>query len=200
MYYIYLIINNLNGKKYIGQRKADFNYHPSNDGYMGSCESLKKDIKKYGKKYFSKIILEICETKKQIEQSEKKYLNLNNVKRRDDFYNQCLSYHSNADHVKQTKKHIKYLNAKLEEIKRERKKIKYLKEKLSKHGFSAKVNMDQVYKLLGIEIRNGDDYSNVVFLDFNKWVDFEIQTEFDILGCKSIEALESLGFFNELNY
>ena len=52
-WYIYKIINNLNGKCYIGQRK----HESKNDGYLGSGTAIKHAIKKYGKDNFSKIIL-----------------------------------------------------------------------------------------------------------------------------------------------
>ena len=53
MYYIYRIINLINGKTYIGQHK----YKDINDKYMGSGKILKESIKKYGLINFKKEII-----------------------------------------------------------------------------------------------------------------------------------------------
>lgn len=41
-YYIYCIINKINNKTYIGQRKCPKNKLPEEDDYMGSGELIKK--------------------------------------------------------------------------------------------------------------------------------------------------------------
>lgn len=56
-YYIYRIINKINGKDYIGKHIYLDYKNPLNDGYFGSGINIKKAIKKYGKNNFEKEIL-----------------------------------------------------------------------------------------------------------------------------------------------
>lgn len=56
-HYVYMIVNNLNGKTYIGQHKYHETKLPENDGYMGSGKIIKIAEKKYGINNFTKKIL-----------------------------------------------------------------------------------------------------------------------------------------------
>lgn len=58
-FYMYKIINNHNGKFYIGVRSSK--KKPEDDKYMGSGKRLKDAYKCYGKNSFSKIVMEIFE-------------------------------------------------------------------------------------------------------------------------------------------
>jgi hypothetical protein len=58
-YYIYKIINNLNGKAYVGKKSSMY----SKDSYLGSGKLIKRAIKKYGKENFTKVVLEIVDEK-----------------------------------------------------------------------------------------------------------------------------------------
>lgn len=61
---IYKTINKINGKYYIGKDEKN------NPNYLGSGLLLNRAIYKYGRKNFEKTVLEICETKEQLNERE----------------------------------------------------------------------------------------------------------------------------------
>lgn len=71
IYYIYKIINKINGKYYIG-RHAAINMH---DGYMGSGIAIRNAVKKYGKENFTKEILLFANTAEELWELEKTIVN-----------------------------------------------------------------------------------------------------------------------------
>ena len=81
--FIYITTNNINGKRYIGQRK----YYGDYENYLGSGSVLKKAIKKYGVENFSKEIIEECKTKEELSQREQYWIDYYNAVNSDDFYN-----------------------------------------------------------------------------------------------------------------
>lgn len=66
--YIYLIVNNLNGKTYIGKRKLGTRAW-NKDHYMGSGAVIKKAQRKYGIENFEKFL--ICYTESEKDACEK---------------------------------------------------------------------------------------------------------------------------------
>lgn len=64
--FIYKITNVLNGKIYVGKRTTDI----IEDGYLGSGIKINNSIKKYGREYFKREILEFCETKEELNERE----------------------------------------------------------------------------------------------------------------------------------
>ncbi len=84
-YYIYMTINLINNKKYIGKRKCVCEIEQ--DGYLGSGKILKNAIKKYGKENFKKEILEVCDSEKTCNEREKDWIALYNAVNSDEFYN-----------------------------------------------------------------------------------------------------------------
>lgn len=69
MYYIYLIVNKVNFKTYVGQRKSDKKWNE--DSYMGSGKLLKLAQKKYGIENFEKFLIQYCSTKEEVNEAEK---------------------------------------------------------------------------------------------------------------------------------
>ena len=81
-YFVYLTTNLINGKKYIGKH-----YGLLNDGYLGSGKIFKDAVQKYGKKNFSRQILEFCLNQKDLNEAEKRWIKIFNAVEDSNFYN-----------------------------------------------------------------------------------------------------------------
>ena len=68
MYYIYLIVNSVNGKTYVGQRKSSKEWY--DDSYMGSGKHLKAAQNKYGIENFEKFLIQHCYSKEETDKAE----------------------------------------------------------------------------------------------------------------------------------
>jgi len=68
--YVYVTLNTINGKVYIGDHSTDI----LDDGYMGSGRLFSKKVKEYGKCNFKKEILEFFPTKKEAFDAQEKYI------------------------------------------------------------------------------------------------------------------------------
>ena len=88
--FVYLIQNNVNGRKYIGRKylwqfrtpkgkKRKVKSESDWKNYYGSCPELKEDIKKYGRENFSRTILSLHKTKGKTNYEETRQLFTNNV-------------------------------------------------------------------------------------------------------------------------
>ncbi|HLO11539.1 MAG TPA: hypothetical protein VK190_04720 [Pseudoneobacillus sp.] len=80
--YIYLTTNKVNGKKYIGQHKGE--YDPS---YIGSGIKLWEAIKKYGRQNFSSELLFYCNSKEELDEAEIKTIEKFNAIKSNKYYN-----------------------------------------------------------------------------------------------------------------
>jgi hypothetical protein len=80
--YIYLTTNTINGKKYIGQKAGQWN-----PDYKGSGVALKSALKKYGKEAFNVELLEIVQTKYEIDNKEIEWISKYNAVEDKSFYN-----------------------------------------------------------------------------------------------------------------
>ena len=67
--YIYLIVNKINGKTYVGQKRL-YTKKWNEDGYMGSGKYLKRAQKKYGIENFEKFLIQYCYSIDELNQQE----------------------------------------------------------------------------------------------------------------------------------
>lgn len=81
--FVYMTTNNVNGKRYIGQRK----YYGRYDTYLGSGRILLLAIEKYGKENFTREILEECDTKEALNEREQYWIDYYNADTSELFYN-----------------------------------------------------------------------------------------------------------------
>lgn len=79
--FVYMTINKVNNKKYIGQHK---NFE---DDYLGSGKVLQRAIKKYGKENFERIILDIAYSPQELNEKERYYIKCYNAVTSKMFYN-----------------------------------------------------------------------------------------------------------------
>ena len=68
MYYIYLIVNKVNGKTYVGQHKSSKEWYE--DKYMGSGKLLELAKQKYGIENFEKFLIQYCYSKEETNKAE----------------------------------------------------------------------------------------------------------------------------------
>ena len=103
---IYMTINMINGKKYIGRDSL------RRDKYLGSGIFLKKALSKYGKENFIKIIVEDLgknASMKELIECEKKWINYFQAHKNPEFYNMSPGsggFGKNHRHSDKTKKEI----------------------------------------------------------------------------------------------
>ena len=88
--FVYMTTNNINGKKYIGQRKFTSGW----ERYIGSGKLITAAIKKYGKKNFTRIILAIANSKEELDELEIYYINMYNATKSKEFYNIASGGHN----------------------------------------------------------------------------------------------------------
>ena len=81
--YIYVTKNNKNGKVYVGQHKSN-KYDPS---YLGSGKILKHALNKYGHSNFSQTIIEACNSKEELNEREKYWIDIYKGKYKSLLYN-----------------------------------------------------------------------------------------------------------------
>ena len=79
--YIYLTFCKANNKKYIGQHKGN------DKNYLGGGKLFQRALKKYGKEQFVQLILERADSKKELDELEKKWISFFDAVNSKEFYN-----------------------------------------------------------------------------------------------------------------
>jgi hypothetical protein len=119
--FVYLITNNLSGKKYIGKKLAKFakttyKVVKQKNGikkkkkirskvdsdwltYYGSNEQLNKDVQTYGKENFTREILYYCKSKAECSYIEAREQFSNRVLESTDYYNGQISVRVHGSHI-----------------------------------------------------------------------------------------------------
>lgn len=83
--FIYITVNKINGKKYIG--KAQYGRKNDWQKYLGSGTYLKRAIKKYGRENFFKIIIDEASSENELRDIEEYYISMFNAVEDENFYN-----------------------------------------------------------------------------------------------------------------
>jgi hypothetical protein len=123
--FVYLIVNKVNGKRYIGQKnlkrkltrqplkgyKRKRVSYPESDwkDYYGSSEALQKDIETQGTQDFERYILILCKSKWAKNYYEAKLQFDNEVLLSDDWYNGIINVRMNRRPMKSMIKKTRYL-------------------------------------------------------------------------------------------
>lgn len=83
--FIYITTNNINNRKYIGQKKVDKNGKWKN--YLGSGKSFKQALDKYGKENFAREIVAYAHSADELNRLEEKYVKKYNAVNDRRYYN-----------------------------------------------------------------------------------------------------------------
>ena len=111
--YVYLITNNLSGRKYIGKKLFWFKRTKTIKGkkkrqtvesdwreYWSSSDELKADIVKLGEENFTREILHICKNKGMCNYLEAKEQMVREVLETDSYYNSQIQCRVHRTHIK----------------------------------------------------------------------------------------------------
>lgn len=80
---VYVTVNKINGKKYIGQHKCK----TENDSYIGSGKTIKRAIEKYGCENFERHTLYKGESPEELDKMEIAFISAFRATEREDYYN-----------------------------------------------------------------------------------------------------------------
>lgn len=113
-HYLYVTTCHVNNKKYVGQHitRCQTKKDMLNDKYYGSGTILLSAIKKYGKDKFTKEIIHICDSQKEIDKFEIGYISYHDVlDNPSEWYNR-----SGGGQFDRAENHSKYISKKMKEV------------------------------------------------------------------------------------
>lgn len=90
--FIYVITNHLNDRKYVGCKQIKTVRKTDWRTYTGSNSKLNAEILKHGEKYFSFLILKVCNNKKELKYSELCEIVARDAIMKPEYYNEFISF------------------------------------------------------------------------------------------------------------
>lgn len=152
---IYLTINKINNKAYIGQHRTNsLNF----DGYLGSGKVLNRAINKYGKDNFLRIVIDCANTENQLNKLEKMYIEYFDAVKDKEFYNIHIGGSGGDTYTGRTEKEKAIYRKKMQKLTKGENNGMYGKN----HTEEAKRNMSKNH--------NREAYSTKEFIDKMKEV------------------------------
>lgn len=137
---IYKTTNIKNGKFYIGQDTKN------NPKYLGSGLLLSKAFTKYGKENFIKEILEVCDTKEQLNEREKYWIENLNSRDNNVGYNIAEGGMGGNTYTEETKKRVSNLMKNRIFSEETRKKMSLVRKGIFKHSEETKEKLSKTHK------------------------------------------------------
>lgn len=172
--FIYRTTNLINGKMYIGQRTYDkFGKWKT---YLGSGTLLRRAINKYGENNFKREILEICETRQDLNNAEKKWIAKYDATQNDMYYNISSGGDGGNTIAGYTE----------EQLQAYKEKKSILHKKCSVKGVNspmAQFTENQIYSIIGMLIKGKHD------CEIAEWFNVRSSTIYDIRHHKTWNSI-----------
>ena len=164
--FIYITINTINEKMYIGQCK----YRRQWESYLGSGAILSKAIKKYGSENFRRIVIEECDSKEELNEAEKKWIWFLDAVKSEKFYNIAIGGQTAFNGEKLSDEHIKNISKALKGVKKSEEHKRKISEARIKKGVAKGSNNPRFGKPVSEETRERIRQANIGQIPVNKGI------------------------------